>query len=38
MKTWSGKKENVSTAQAALHHRAHANSLAASGKYQESMG
>src|SRR4051812_37429424 len=37
LKAWSGRKENVVKAQAALHHRAHSNSLATSGKYQDSM-
>ena len=36
LKAWSGRKENVSRGQAALRHRAHSNSLATSGKYQDS--
>jgi fructose-bisphosphate aldolase class I len=37
LKTWSGKKENVAAAQKALSHRAQANSLARSGKYEDAM-
>jgi fructose-bisphosphate aldolase class I len=36
-KAWSGKAENVATAQAAFTHRAHMNSLATLGKWQETL-
>ncbi len=34
MKTWKGNPANVAAAQAALHHRAHCNSLALLGNYE----
>ncbi|PSJ59316.1 class I fructose-bisphosphate aldolase [Pseudaminobacter soli (ex Li et al. 2025)] len=36
-KAWSGKAENVPAAQAAFTHRAHMNSLAARGKWQDAL-
>lgn len=37
LKAWSGKKENIKSAQAALLHREKCNSLACLGKYDEAM-
>jgi fructose-bisphosphate aldolase, class I len=37
LKAWHGKPENVTTAQAALAHRSHMNSLASIGQYQSSL-
>jgi fructose-bisphosphate aldolase class I len=37
LKAWSGKRENVATAQKALEHRAKSNSLARSGQYEDTM-
>ena len=37
MKTWAGQSKNIPAAQAAFYKRAKLNSLAATGKYSETM-